>query len=117
MAQIGCSNMEKSHKSTGLLSSISCDSCLHLLIHSATIDPDLKNKLAINDGIQNDHLLIKIYHENEAEPGAIVDAADGFLSIDLKNRVLYKVIIEEDTLAEVKCDTALLNYYIVHCSE
>ena len=97
------------------LNSISCDSCLHLLLMSADIDPNLKNNSCRVDGINNNILLIKIYHENEAEPGAYVEAADEWLDIDLNTKKLLKVILSQDTALPIKCDEQILNHYIAHC--
>lgn len=98
------------------LYSLSCDSVLHLLVISANIPDDLKDKLVAEDGVNNDTLLIKISHRNEAEPGAFVDAADGFLCIDLKNKNLFRVAIETDSLIAIHCDQHLLAHYIVKCA-
>ena len=98
------------------LDSLSCDSVLHLLVISADIPDDLKDKLVAEDGVNNDTMLIKISHRNEAEPGAFVDAADGFLSIDMKNKNLFRVAIETDSLIAVNWDQYLLAHYIIKCA-
>lgn len=99
------------------LDSLSCDSVLHLLVISADVPDELKDKLVAEDGGNYDTLLIKISHRNEAEPGAIVDAADGFLAIDMKHQKLYQVAREVDSLMEVKCDTHILGHYIARCAQ
>ncbi len=97
------------------LASLSCDSCLRLLVMSADIDPVYKNKQLMEDGLTDGKLLIKIYHENEVEPGAVFDAADCRLSIHIKEKALYQDIISDDTEVKVKCDQAILDHYIAHC--
>ncbi len=97
------------------LNSISCDSCLHLLLLSSEIETELKNKSCRADGIENNILLLKIYHENEAEPGAYVEAVDAWLNIDLTTKKLLKVMISDGTSLPIKCDEQVLNHYISHC--
>ena len=94
---------------------ISCDSSLNLLIQSTDISGELKNKEAIQDGITDDTLLIKLYHSNEAEKGSYVDASDGFLSIDLKNKKMFQLVVETDSLKAIKFDEKLLENYIKNC--
>ena len=94
---------------------ISCDSCLRLLVMSANIDKELKTEHLIKDGINDGKLFVKIYTEAHPEPGVVFDAADGWLSIDLKNNQLYMMDVADDSLIPVECDTALLKHYIQHC--
>jgi len=97
------------------LNSILCDSVLNLLVYSSDLSSDLKGKTVTQDGLEDDSLLIKISHDNEVDPGAVVDAADGFLTIDIKNKKLYQNVIETNSLKEVKCDMDILDRYIHHC--
>lgn len=112
--QTNNNNKEKTPTENSI-ESISCDSALFMLIQSTDISTDLKNKEFSIDGFENDTLLIKISHRNEVEPGSFVDAADGFLSIDIKNIKIYQVLYEVDSLNELKCDKGNLEYYILHC--
>lgn len=98
------------------LDSLTCDSVLHLLVISAGVPDELKDKLVAEDGGTYDTLLIKISHRNEAEPGAFVDAADGFLEIDMKHQKLFRVAREVDSLIAVQCDTHILGHYISRCA-
>lgn len=98
------------------LDSLSCDSVLHLLVISSSVPAELKDKHVAEDGGNNDTLLVKISHENEAEPGAFVDAADGFLRIDMKYKKLFQVAREVDSLMEVECDPTILAHYISKCA-
>jgi len=115
---VGCvndKNTQSKNSQYAFLDSISCDSCLHILIYTSELDKDLKNKKMVKDGISDSSLLIKIYHENEAEKGAVFDAADCFLEINLKNKRLLKDVLETNSAIEIKCDKYILNYYIKHC--
>ena len=69
----------------------------------------------MEDGITNDTMLVKIFHENEAEKDAFVEAADGWMKIALKHHKIFRVDIPLDTIEEVKCDTGVLSFFIDHC--
>jgi hypothetical protein len=116
---VACSNTpgndNKGNAEANHFEKISCDSLLKSLVKSTGEYPNQFNWEANQDGVSNDTLLIKVSHENEAEPGAYVDAADGFLSIDLKSHKLYVLNIETNTLVHAKYDESMLDYYIKHC--
>ena len=117
---MGCSDMDKSAGNTTVaqgnyLDSVSCDSCRRMLISSTNINIALKSTLSKEDGLNNDTLLIKLYHRNESEPGNYFEAADGFINIDMKKKKVFLVNIAEEKLEEVTCDKAILNHYITKC--
>jgi|GEM_PF-4917332 hypothetical protein len=94
---------------------LSCSDALRQLIKSSEVFPNLDSLNIKHDGMENDTLLIKVSHSNEVEPGAFVDAADGFMRIDMKGEKLLRVMIAEERDDEVACDKKLLHYYITHC--
>ena len=97
------------------LDSIPCDSVLYMLVQSSDLDSSLKNIPVMQNGINNDTVLVELYHENEVEPGAFAIGAESWLNLVVTNRTLYKCSINDDTLSELKCNTKIMNFYINHC--
>ena len=117
LALFSCSDTLKSNDKNivsghSYLDSVSADSCVHLLVQSTSINQQLKNELAKEDGISNDTMLIKLYHNTEVKPGSFIEAADGFINVDLKKKRVFYVNMTEEKLEEVTFDKVILQYYI-----